>query len=100
MTQENKKLGLGGGGYKPEFKKAAGSGFVGGRDMVEDVEVSDPRENLDNYAVNMQQMKSIVKKYKKIKKYMKSPMYEIQKLSGKTTIVDRLIQEYQENQEV
>ncbi len=100
MTEENKQLGLGAGGYKPEFKVASGSGFVGGRDMVDDVETTDPRQNLDNYTVNMQEMKKVVKKYKKLKKYMKSPLYEIQKLSGKQTVVDKLISEYQENPEL
>ena len=45
-------------------------------------------------------MKKVVKKYKKLKKYMKSPLYEIQKLSGKQTVVDKLISEYQENPEL
>ena len=96
MTEE-KQLGLGAGGYKPQFKVADSGGFVGNRDVVDEVEVNDPRQNLDNYTVNMQEMKKVVKKYKKLKKYMKSPMYEIQKLSGKKTIVDELVDEYKEN---
>ena len=97
MTEENKPLGLGGGGYKPEFKVADVRGFAAGRDMVDEVDVNDPRQNLDNYTVNMQEMKKVVKKYKKLKKYMKSPLFEIQKLSGKKTIVDELVDEYKEN---
>jgi len=100
MTEENKQLGLGGGGYKPEFKVAENSGFVGGRDMVDDVEVSDPRQNLDNYTVNMEQMKKVVKEYKKLKKYTKSNLYQIQKLSGQETIIDKLTREFNENPEV
>lgn len=96
MTEE-KQLGLGAGGYKPQFKVADFGGFVDNRDVVDEVEVNDPRQNLDNYTVNMQEMKKVVKKYKKLKKYMKSPMYEIQKLSGKKTIVDELVDEYKEN---
>ena len=97
MTEENKELGLGGGGYKPEFKIAENSGFVGGRDMVDDVEVTDPRQNLDNYTVNMEQMKKVVKEYKKLKKYTKSNLYQIQKLSGQETIIDKLTREFEEN---
>ena len=100
MTEENKELGLGGGGYKPEFKVAENSGFVGGRDMVDDVEVTDPRQNLDNYTVNMEQMKKVVKEYKKLKKYTKSNLYQIQKLSGQETIIDKLTREFNENPEV
>ena len=100
MTEENKQLGLGAGGYKPEFKVAENSGFVGGRDMVDDVEVSDPRQNLDNYTVNMEQMKKVVKEYKKLKKYTKSNLYQIQKLSGQETIIDKLTREFEENPEL
>lgn len=100
MTEENKQLGLGGGGYKPEFKVAENSGFVGGRDMVDDVEVTDPRQNLDNYTVNMEQMKKVVKEYKKLKKYTKSNLYQIQKLSGQETIIDKLTREFNENPEL
>jgi len=100
MTEENKELGLGGGGYKPEFKVAETGGFVGGRDMVDDVEVTDPRQNLDNYTVNMEQMKKVVKQYKKLKKYTESNLFQIQKLSGQKTIVDELIEEFNENPEL
>ena len=100
MTEENKQLGLGGGGYKPEFKVAENSGFVGGRDMVDDVEVTDPRQNLDNYTVDMQQMKKVVKEYKKLKKYSKSNFFQIQKLSGQETIIDKLTREFNENPEL
>jgi len=98
--EENKQLGLGGGGYKPEFKVAETGGFVGGRDMVDDVEVTDPRQNLDNYTVNMQEMKKVVKQYKKLKKYAKSNLFQIQKLSGQETIVDKLVKEFEENPEL
>ena len=99
MTEETKQLGLGAGGYKPEFKTADVGGFVGGRDMVDDVEVSDPQQNLDNYTVNMEEMKKVVKKYKKIKKYTKSNLFQIQKLSGQKTIIDELMDEYKQNPE-
>jgi len=36
----------------------------------------------------------IVKDYKKLKKYQKSSMFEIAKLSGKKTVIDKLVDEY------
>ena len=45
----------------------------------------------------MSEMKKVVKKYKKMKKYMKSSMYEIKKLSGKKTFIDKLVDKYGEN---
>ena len=45
----------------------------------------------------MSEMKKVVKKYKKMKRYMKSSMYEIAKLSGKKTLIDKLVDKYGEN---
>ena len=45
----------------------------------------------------MSEMKKVVKKYKKMKKYMKSSKYEINKLSGKKTFIDKLVDKYGEN---
>jgi len=39
----------------------------------------------------------IIKDYKKVKKYMKSPLYTIKKMDGTEDIVSELIREYQEN---
>jgi hypothetical protein len=36
----------------------------------------------------------LIKQYKKLKKYQKSSFFEIEKLSGKETKIDRLISEY------
>ena len=36
----------------------------------------------------------ILKDYKRLKKYQKSTMYEVAKLSGKETELDRLLREY------
>ena len=94
MTEENEDL-----GYKPEFKVAETAGLAAGRD-TEDVEVSDPQQNLDNYTVNMAEMKKVVKQYKKLKKYTKSNLYQIQKLSGQETMIDKLTREFEENPEV
>jgi predicted methyltransferase len=48
----------------------------------------------------MEEMKKVVKKYKKLKKYTKSNLFQIQKLSGQKTIVDELIEEFKENPEL
>ena len=48
-----------------------------------DVEVEMPQEDLNK----------LVKKYKKLKKYQKSNLHEITKLSGKSDIVTDLIEE-------
>ena len=60
-------------------------------------DINDPQQDLKNYTVDMSEMKKVVKKYKKMKKYMKSSMYEIIKLSGKKTFVDKLVDKYGEN---
>jgi len=39
----------------------------------------------------------LLKKYKSVKKYMKSPLYEIKKLDGTETFVSNLIKEAEEN---
>ena len=60
-------------------------------------EINDPQQDLNNYTVDMKEMKKVMKKYKKMKRYMKSSMYEINKLSGKKTFIDKLVDEYGEN---
>ncbi len=64
-----------------------------------EVQITDPQQDLKNYSVDKKEMMKLMKKYKKIKKYMKSPMYQIKKLSGKRTLVDELIDEYNQNPE-
>lgn len=49
-----------------------------------DVEVEMPKEDINR----------LLKQYKKLKKYQKSSLYQIEKLSGKKTKVDELIEEY------
>ena len=49
-----------------------------------DVEVEMPKEDINR----------LLKQYKKLKKYQKSSLYQIEKLSGKRTKVDELIDEY------
>tara|TARA_B100001175_G_scaffold64109_1_gene52270 strand:+ start:397 stop:609 length:213 start_codon:yes stop_codon:yes gene_type:complete len=60
-------------------------------------EINDPQQDLNNYSVDMKEMKKVMKKYKKMKRYMKSSMYEINKLSGKKTFIDKLVDKYGEN---
>ena len=50
---------------------------------VESVEFELPKED----------MKNLVKKYKQLKKYQKSNLHTLQKLDGKKTIIDELIEE-------
>ena len=61
---------------KKESKKKMSEGF--------DVEVEMPKEDINR----------LLKQYKKLKKYQKSSLYQIEKLSGKKTKVDELIDEY------
>lgn len=49
-----------------------------------DVEVEMPKEDINR----------LLKQYKKLKKYQKSSLYQIEKLSGKKTKIDELIDEY------
>ena len=60
-------------------------------------DINDPQQDLNNYSVDMKEMKKVMKKYKKMKRYMKSSMYEINKLSGKKTFIDKLVDKYGEN---
>ncbi len=96
MTKNEKPLGLGGGGYEPEYKVAEGGGLAAGRDVVE---VNDPKQDLNNYTVDMKEMKKLMKKYKRLKKFVKSPMYQIKKLSGQRTIIEDLVDEYNKSPE-
>tara|TARA_A100001201_G_scaffold78081_1_gene70124 strand:- start:110 stop:421 length:312 start_codon:yes stop_codon:yes gene_type:complete len=47
--------------------------------------------------VNPEALNAIKKEYKKLKKYSKSNLFTIQKLSGKKTIIDKLVDEYEQN---
>jgi|TARA_A100001201_G_scaffold22881_3_gene25785 hypothetical protein len=50
---------------------------------VESVEFELPKED----------MKKLMKKYKQLKKYQKSNLHTLQKLDGKKTVIDELIEE-------
>ena len=42
-------------------------------------------------AINKDEVKKLLKKYKKIKKYMKSPLYQVHVMDGTETIVSELL---------
>ena len=48
-----------------------------------DVELEIPKSDIDG----------LLRKYKKLKKYQKSSFHEIEKLNGNTTVIDKMIQE-------
>ena len=50
---------------------------------IESVEFELPKED----------MKKLIKKYKQLKKYQKSNLHTLQKLDGKKTVIDELIEE-------
>jgi len=39
----------------------------------------------------------LLKEYKKIKKYMKSPLYQVRKIDGTEKVVSELLNEYYDN---
>ena len=44
--------------------------------------------------IKNREVNKLIKEYKKIKKYQKSSIFEIEKLSGQETKIDKLINEY------
>lgn len=44
--------------------------------------------------IRTSEINKIIKQYKKLKKYNKSSMYEITKLSGQETVVEKLVNEF------
>ena len=44
--------------------------------------------------IRKSEVQKIIKDYKKLKKYMKSSIFEAERLSGKETKVDKLLNEY------
>ena len=44
--------------------------------------------------IRNREVDKLIKEYKKLKKYQKSSIFEIEKLSGKETKIDKLINEY------
>lgn len=44
--------------------------------------------------IKNKEIDNLIKQYKKLKKYQKSSIFEIEKLSGKETKIDKLINDY------
>ena len=44
--------------------------------------------------MNKHTVQKIIREYKKLKKYQKSSMFELEKLSGQETQIDKLVDEY------
>lgn len=51
-----------------------------------------------NIEINQQELDKLIKKYKRIKKYMKSPIYDVKVMDGTETCVSKLVEEGQEDQ--
>jgi hypothetical protein len=49
------------------------------------------------YKINQDEMNKIIKDYKKIKKYMKSPIFSVKTMDGTESYVSSLIKESQED---
>lgn len=47
--------------------------------------------------INSDEVDKLLKQYKKIKKYMKSPLYEVKKIDGTEKVVSELLKEYEDN---
>lgn len=47
-----------------------------------------------NLYIKTKEIDKIIKEYKKLKKYKKSSFFQIEKLSGQDTQIDKLIEEY------
>ena len=55
-----------------------------------------PKEKDDKHElnVNMTEVDKLIKKYKKINKFRKSSFYEVNRLDGKQTYVEKLINDF------
>ena len=47
--------------------------------------------------INNDEVNKLLKEYKKIKKYMKSPLYEVKNIDGTEKVVSELLNEYYDN---
>ena len=54
------------------------------------------KENIE-VSINKNELNKVLKDYKKIKKYMRSPLYTIKKMDGTEKIVTELLKELEEN---
>lgn len=51
--------------------------------------------NKENVIIYKDEVQNLIKKYKKIKKYMKSPLFQIKTMDGTESLVSDLIKEYE-----
>ena len=54
----------------------------------------DGKEKKQDVKLNMEEVDKLTKEYKKLKKYMKSTMYELQTLNGSETVISELLDKY------
>jgi hypothetical protein len=47
--------------------------------------------------INSDGVDKLLKDYKKIKKYMRSPLYQVKKIDGTEKVVSELLKEYEDN---
>jgi hypothetical protein len=47
--------------------------------------------------IDQSEVDKLLKQYKKIKKYMKSPLYQVKKIDGTEKVVSELLSEYYDN---
>jgi hypothetical protein len=50
-----------------------------------------------NVTVNEAEVGKLIKKYKKIKKYMRSPLFAVKTMDGNEQVVSGLLKEFEEN---
>lgn len=62
------------------------SGFKG--------DVSPKKDRELKLYIRNREVNKLIKEYKKLKKYQKSSIFEIEKLSGQETKIDKLLNEY------
>lgn len=54
------------------------------------------KENKIKVTINTNEVDKLMKKYKKIKRYMKSPLYDVMCMDGTEKVVSELLEEYNE----
>ena len=54
----------------------------------------DGKEKKQGVKLNMEEVDKLTKEYKKLKKYMKSTMYELQTLNASETVISELLDKY------
>ena len=55
-----------------------------------------PKKKSKTKIINEDEVDKLMKKYKRIKRFMNSPLHEVKRLDGENTIVEDLLDEYNE----